>query len=397
MKQGLLPFIILFFLPLNLFSQTKISGIIKDQATKEPLQGASIFAPQTTNGGATDENGLFAFTLIEGQTQVIISYIGYESVIVPAAAFTATDKNNIVYLTPTTSNLKEVVIKKMTAEQRAKYMEIFVREFIGLGKTAQKTKILNPDVLQFDMNKENTLLKVTADTPIQMLNEKTGYLISYELVYFESRIVPEEHNQKLTTYFGYPYFKDIINEKRLDPKEVAKTRLKCYKGSIMHFIRSLYGGNMTDEGFTVTKFTRELNPEYPSQDSINKLWENFKNKIGHFPHLPVKHKIIYDKNHSYVHQLVFESEGKKKLYFSDFLSVVYLKEKEESKYIEYYHQIEVNWQTSQLKLMENQPIEIYANGNYANPELLANFGYMGWKKMGEMLPFDYQPGRTIPE
>lgn len=377
-----------------MFSQTKISGVVRDSETKLPLEGASIFAPQTTNGGATDETGLFAFALMEGQTQVLISYIGYESVIVPANAFSNTDKTNVVYLTPVANHLKEVVIKKISAKQREKYLEIFTREFIGLGKIAQKTKILNPEVIQFDMNPNNSLLIVTADAPIQILNEKTGYLISYDLVYFESKVIAEEHNQKLTTYFGYPFFKDVVTEKKLDRKEVAKTRLKCFKGSTMHFIRSLYHNTMETDGFTVKKFTRELNPDYPSQDSIKRMWENFRRKKGPIPHLPIKYKIVYDEAYSKVHQLVFERENKKYFYFTDFLSVLYRRAKEESRYVEYYHQLETDFQTSQLKLLEDKPIEIYTDGNYASPELLASFGYMGWKKMGEMLPFDYQPEKV---
>lgn len=192
-------------------------------------------------------------------------------------------------------------------------MEIFNRDFIGLGKIAQKTKILNPEVLQFDMNKDNTLLIVTADAPIQLQNEKTGYLISYELAYFESKILREEHNQKLTTYFGHPFFKDIIEEKKLDRKEVLKTRLKCFEGSTMHFIRSLYSGTMENDGFAVKKFTRELNPEYPSQDSINKMRQNFRIKKEPIPRLPLKYKITHENTYCKVDQLVFERENKKHL------------------------------------------------------------------------------------
>ena len=70
--------------------QTRISGIVKDKITREPLAGASVFVPNTTNGGATDENGFFSFTLRENQLELLISYIGYESVMVPTASFAAT-------------------------------------------------------------------------------------------------------------------------------------------------------------------------------------------------------------------------------------------------------------------------------------------------------------------
>lgn len=344
------------------FSQIKISGIVRDKETKEPLQGASIFAPNTTNGGSTDDKGFFSFTMFGNQNEVIISYVGYETVLIPAASLSDITKSNIILLTPTVNNLKEVVIRKISAKDRARYMAIFNRGFIGFGTIAENTKILNPEVLQFDMNSDNTLLIVSADEPIQMINKKTGYQISYELVYFENKVTSQENNEQLTTYFGYPFFKDIVAEKKLDPKRIAQTRLKCYRGSTMHFIRSLHNGTMEKEGFTVRKFKRE--------------------KI---PHVPVEYKDVYEKNDCMAHQLVFERENKKYFYFTDFISVHHPSEEHKK------------LQCSQLKLLVDKPIEIYADGNYADPDTLANFGYMGWQKMGEMLPFDYQPEKVVTE
>jgi carboxypeptidase-like protein len=396
MKNRIQLFAFLFLFQWSLFSQTKISGIVKDSKTKEPLPGASIFAPQTTNGGATDENGYFSFSLNEGQNEILISFIGYESVIVPANSFLDKGKQNVVYLNMITNTLNEVIIKKISAEQRAKYLEVFNNEFIGLGKIAKKTKILNPEVLQFDMNPDKTILTVTADSPIRMINEKTGYQISYELVLFESRMV-QERNQKLTTYFGYPFFKDIVDEKKLDRKKVAKVRLECYKGSTMHFIRSLHNGNIEEEGFLVKKFKKDLNPKYPGDDAVKKARENYENNEAFFAHLPPKYLYTYDEAFDKVHQLVFERDNGKYFYFPNLLSVTYTKEGEESKYSEYTHTHHSKSQLSHFQLLEDKPIEIYADGNYANPELLGNFGYMGWKKMGEMLPFDYQSEENITD
>lgn len=362
MKHHFCFFVTLLLVHLNLSAQTKISGIVKDQETKEPLQGASIFAPNTTNGGSTDDKGFFSFTMFGNQNEVIISYVGYESVLVPAASLSDPTKSNTILLTPAVNNLKEVVIRKISAKDRARYMAIFNRGFIGFGTIAENTKILNPEVLQFDMNSDNTLLIVSADEPIQMINKKTGYQISYELVYFENKVTSQENNEQLTTYFGYPFFKDIVAEKKLDPKKTAQTRLKCYRGSTMHFIRSLHNGTMEKEGFTVRKFKRE--------------------KI---PHVPVEYKDVYEKNDCMAHQLVFERENKKYFYFTDFISVHHPSEEHKK------------LQCSQLKLLVDKPIEIYADGNYADPDTLANFGYMGWQKMGEMLPFDYQPEKVVTE
>ena len=370
--------------------QTRISGIVKDKITREPLAGASVFVPNTTNGGATDENGFFSFTLRENQLELLISYIGYESVMVPTASFAATDKNNVLYLSPSVNTIKEVVVTKMDPKERKRHLETFKREFIGLGEIALKTKILNPEVLQFETRKEHSSLVVTAYEPVILVNEKTGYEISYELVYFESRTVPEDSNQKLTTYIGYPFFKDITVQKKLNPEKIAKARAQCYQGSSMHFIRSLYNNTCDKEGFRMQKFTRLLNNNYPTAEQIQRMKYDAIMSGTPFRY-PQKYTTTFDNNPCSVNDLVFEKEGKKHLYFPDCLSVVYTKEGEESNYSEFTRTKHPKEQFSRLELLKNQPIEIYANGNYANPEELGNFGYMGWKKMGEMLPFDYQP------
>lgn len=371
-----------------LHAQTPISGTVKDAKTKEPLQGASVFAPQTTNGGATDGQGLFAFTLNQGSREVLISFIGYESVIVPAEAFSDTSKTNTVYLQPVVNTLKEMVVKKISSEDRKKFLGIFIREFIGQGKIAEKTKILNSDVLQFDMNADNTVLTVTADAPLQMINEKTGYQITYELVYFEHRIITERQKQILTTYFGYPFFKDIITEKKLDRKAVEQRRLTCYKGSTMHLIRSLFKGNCTSEGFVMRKFKRVPNPDYPSEEKIKRVAQEY---IQQGKPMPMPHIDIYDKFDSTEANLVYERDGKKYFYFPDYLTVNFTAAGEELQYGLTMHFRHRDNQFSTLQLMSDKPLEIFSDGNYSDPELLVNYGYLGWKKMGEMLPFDYMP------
>ena len=64
--------------------------------------------------------------------------------------------------------------------------------------------------------------RYTANEPLRLINEKTGYAITYELAYFETKAIQGEHHQRLTTYFGYPFFKDITQEEKLKPEKVAK-------------------------------------------------------------------------------------------------------------------------------------------------------------------------------
>ena len=60
MKKSVL-FLLIAFSSITAFAQSgySISGKIIDQETKLPLQGASVFAENTTIGTATNNDGLF--------------------------------------------------------------------------------------------------------------------------------------------------------------------------------------------------------------------------------------------------------------------------------------------------------------------------------------------------
>jgi hypothetical protein len=61
------------------FSQATISGKVIDAETKLPLQGASVFAQNTTKGAITDNEGNYKLFLNKGGYEVIISFTGFVS------------------------------------------------------------------------------------------------------------------------------------------------------------------------------------------------------------------------------------------------------------------------------------------------------------------------------
>ena len=66
------------------FAQQQISGTVKDQAG-EPIIGASVVVPGTTNGVVTDINGRFSIRVTPG-TALEVSCIGYVTQRVAAAS-----------------------------------------------------------------------------------------------------------------------------------------------------------------------------------------------------------------------------------------------------------------------------------------------------------------------
>src|SRR5919112_494385 len=66
-------------LPVFAFAQGTISGTVKDAETGQPLEGASVFAQNTTKGTLSDKEGAFKLYLEKGGYEIVVSYSGYAS------------------------------------------------------------------------------------------------------------------------------------------------------------------------------------------------------------------------------------------------------------------------------------------------------------------------------
>ena len=63
-----------------------VKGTVLDASTGEPLIGATIMADGTNNGVATDLEGRFSFNVPDNVKNILVSDVGYDAKVVPAAA-----------------------------------------------------------------------------------------------------------------------------------------------------------------------------------------------------------------------------------------------------------------------------------------------------------------------
>src|SRR5579875_3529440 len=70
---------IALLLSFPVFAQFTISGQVVDAETKQPLEGASVFAQNTTKGVITNKEGSYQIQLAKGGYELVISYTGYAS------------------------------------------------------------------------------------------------------------------------------------------------------------------------------------------------------------------------------------------------------------------------------------------------------------------------------
>jgi TonB-linked SusC/RagA family outer membrane protein len=67
-----------FFLPLGLFAQIKVSGIVLDK-DKEPLIGVSILVKNTVQGTVSEIDGSYSLSVPDGNAILVFSYTGFTS------------------------------------------------------------------------------------------------------------------------------------------------------------------------------------------------------------------------------------------------------------------------------------------------------------------------------
>lgn len=71
------------FTSLSVFSQAKITGIIIDGDLNQPLAGANVVVKGTMTGVITDFSGKFEITSQNTSGQIIVSYLGFETLVIP--------------------------------------------------------------------------------------------------------------------------------------------------------------------------------------------------------------------------------------------------------------------------------------------------------------------------
>ena len=95
----------------------KITGKVLDKANHEPLPGATVKIKGTNIGTATDITGAFQLSVLEDNTELEVSFIGYA----PQKITLGKSNEVTVYLEPQTSEMEEVVVTGMFERQKEGY------------------------------------------------------------------------------------------------------------------------------------------------------------------------------------------------------------------------------------------------------------------------------------
>lgn len=221
-----------------------IRGTVVDSQTEDVVSFASVYFSGTTIGTVTGEDGKFEMD-IAGQPlmPLTVSAVGYSSVTLDE--FSA-DVPLKIYLAPRVYEIAPIDISTRSLErERRSNLRIFRNEFLGRTSYAMRCEILNEQDITFNYGSDRDTLIAIALKPIQIRNEALGYIITFHLERFEFY-----RKTGSALYTGTFIFRETAGS--LSSRSLyERRRNNAYHGSVMHFFRSLWADDLTDQEFLV--------------------------------------------------------------------------------------------------------------------------------------------------
>ena len=366
------------------FAQSRVDGRITDKESGEPLVGVNIFFSKTTWGATTDSQGFYSIRNIPyGKYEMIISMIGYEVIKQDVFVFDNERISMNFILVPEPIQMKEVIVTAKSNKQWKKNLAIFNRIFLGESKNGQACKILNEYVLSFDVN--GGALQATASQPLEIENSSLGYRIQYFLAEFTV-------DNYLVRYAGDSFFVEMDPKSNRQKRKWEKNRNVAYKGSLRHFLTTL--GDRFYERFNV------------NNDEVSQKW-NWSMIAGRKKDPLIKEGFdifinptisgrSFDRTsfrHINMDTLVFLGNHPENLHLS-FRGKMLIRYRYESEELNYTmnnrFRTQPHEQTSFIELKKGN-VSFDRKGRYFDPYMIEQQGYTAWERVGDQLPFDYEP------
>lgn len=333
-----------------------VSGKIVDVKSGTPLAGASVFCQNTTVGTVSKADGSFFLRLPNGGYDMIVSYTSYETRNIRIGKGVQQNDSLVIEMKEADKAMEQVVVAGSAEVEDGwnKYGQFFLDNFIGTTPNAAKCVLENKDALKFYFYKKRNKLRVKAKEDLQITNNALGYKIRYQLDSFVY-----EYNTNVSSYTGYPLFEKMQGTPEQE-SAWQENRLYSYTGSRLHFIRSWYDSTLKEEGFIL---------EMPDSSHSNKM-------------------TVLDN--PYDGKFYTVDSGDVEISAVGRLRVSFTNQQPNRKYlVENKFPLNTKVQISALDMPNGFVIE--ENGYFYDQSEVTNIGYWSWKKLAELLPYDYLP------
>lgn len=294
---SLLGFILLLS-PLISKSQNYIAGKIFDTQTNNPIEYATVYINGTTIGTISNSEGYFKLEHVKPPCTLVISHIGYETF---SSYLRNTDYPELEFIL----NPKDVFIHEIFISDRnlrKENLEIFRADFLGTDVWGKYATIENEDAIYFtkeyerreieaedrqipfflldnkheiEWSDDSTIIyypkliniKVSAREPLLVNLPLLGYKLYVDLISFNHEFITKIKPERCS-YLGYFYFKPVQPESKRDSIRIMKNRSKVYFNSPQHFFRALFANQLHENGYSFNEIMIDRSTTSVNFDSL---------------------------------------------------------------------------------------------------------------------------------
>ncbi len=354
------------------------SGHVYDAETGAPLPGANVFIAGTTRGAATDDAGYFVIPgLALGTHELVVSFLGYEGQSQRVRVTTPEDRVFEFRLSPAVLKTEGVEVIGLSDHEREKRFKTFKKYFLGVSRNASQCEVLNPEVLDYEVDDASGRFLARARAPLQIENRALGYLLHFVLDEFELR-----ESRHFIRYRGRVGFTEMVPRDDDEVRRWKERRERAYQGSLRHFLSALVRDALWEEGFLL------LSEEESRQAA-------YAGVPGNRPASRVKG--LGPEDILTPGELPFE----RRLRFPGYLKVIYYKELPSGEYLKFRQFAGRRLPTSEDEQVSyialNQPgALITTDGRVEDTYAITKFGYWFFERVAELLPEEYRPFSDTP-
>ena len=376
-------------------AQGRITGVVQDSVTHEPLAFASVFLANTTLGATTTEQGQFVFERVpKGSYDIVASYVGYRLAKKSITVGTAAQQ---VTLRPAAAGpqLGEVVVQA-DPHQEDNYRK-FAELLLGRTTFSKQCRISNPDAVLVAYNDTTRELTAVADNYLEVDNQALGYRLRYYGLRFDYNT-----DSEAVSFDGQTVFEALTPRDEQQRRQWEANRAAAYYGSPTHFLKSLYDNRIAENNFLAQQvrlvpgpratqgralLRKRKQPRTAAEQDSLRTWESLPLVARLYPAArPIDslRRVSADGAHTF-------------LRFTHELQVCYFGEAPDPAYDAPPSLIgpagasaPARRQVSRLLLLVPET-EIQPNGTLVNLLDIAVYEYWGFQKIGEFLPLDYEP------
>ncbi len=381
-------------------TEVSIIGRVTDAQEGFALQYANAFMGNTSLGVPTDANGYFRIDNVPNiRSELVVSFVGYRP---SRISFPFEDEQDTldIRLIPQVTVLDpiDVPAPKLAKRFRKRLLKRFTTDFLGRSENAKNARILNPYVLDlYFLDDSTSNYRAVADDALVIENKATGYRVSYRMEEFK-------FENGLVTKKGQARFTELEPKSRRQSRKWDSARSKAYKGSEMHFLRSLLDDQLFEEGFRLNILRYDsTNFEYSSPLNPPDISEIFTvtptdNIFQYRLDINFDFEVTYQNEFEdvdYVKQFRTQSKGKKIRYIDrkSRTSISLGNKRILTSHVSGIDPTSVPLFQKSVIAFKKRSLVISYPGYFNDPNGVDYFGWWTWGGFSDVLPINYRPPR----